>query len=455
MYQSKNPFTQVVEKEFSTLNDKSLIKKLELSNKAFGQWKQQCFEARSKFLNKLADLLDERKEPYGRLITLEMGKPITQSIGEIEKCAWVCRYYAENGADFLKSRRMESSAQMSQINFEPLGTIFGVMPWNFPFWQVFRFIVPNIMAGNATLLKHASNVPQCAEAIETVFADAGAPNGLFQNLFISHKQVERVIASPLVKAVTFTGSNNAGSRIAALAGKYIKKSVLELGGSDPFIVFDDADLNLALEQALLAKFLNAGQSCIAAKRFLVHQDIAMDFISNFESLIENLELGNPMDKDTFIGPIVNTDALKDLHEKVLKSIKMGAICITGGERNENMSTVYKPTLLINVPEDSPVWRDEIFGPIAVVKVFETDEEAIEMANDTQFGLGASIWTQDNDKATWACKNINAGIVSVNGIVKSEPGLPFGGINGSGYGRELSDYGIFEFVNIKAVSYYTS
>jgi succinate-semialdehyde dehydrogenase/glutarate-semialdehyde dehydrogenase len=350
---------------------------------------------------------------------------------------------------------MESSAQMSQINFEPLGTIFGVMPWNFPFWQVFRFIVPNIMAGNATLLKHASNVPQCAEAIETVFADAGAPNGLFQNLFISHKQVERVIASPLVKAITFTGSNNAGSRIAALAGKYIKKSVLELGGSDPFIVFDDADLNLALEQALLAKFLNAGQSCIAAKRFLVHQDIAMDFISNFESLIENLELGNPMDKDTFIGPIVNTDALKDLHEKVLKSIKMGAICITGGERNENMSTVYKPTLLINVPEDSPVWRDEIFGPIAVVKVFETDEEAIEMANDTQFGLGASIWTQDNDKATWACKNINAGIVSVNGIVKSEPGLPFGGINGSGYGRELSDYGIFEFVNIKAVSYYTS
>lgn len=455
MYQSKNPFTQVVEKKFSSINDKVLMKKLELSDEAFAQWKNQCFESRSSLLNKVADLLEQRKATYGKLITLEMGKPITQSVGEVEKCAWACRFYAENGAEFLNSRQIDSTAEMSQINYEPLGTIFGVMPWNFPFWQVFRFIAPTLMAGNTALLKHASNVPQCAEAIENVFIDAGAPKGLFQNLFIKHNQIERVISSQFVKAVTFTGSNGAGSRIAQLAGKYTKKTVLELGGSDPFIVFDDADLNLALEQALLAKFLNAGQSCIAAKRFIVHQDIAMDFISNFESLVENLELGNPMDPDTFMGPIVDMDALKLLHSKVSKSIKMGAICVTGGERNENMATVYKPTILINVPENAPVWREEIFGPIAVIKVFETDEEALEIANDTQFGLGASIWTQDMDKAIWACKNINAGIISVNGIVKSEPGLPFGGINGSGYGRELGDYGIYEFVNIKTVSYYSS
>ncbi len=453
MYQSKNPFTQVVEKKFSTISDVTLNNKLKLSGTAFQQWKQQSFQLRSSILNKIAELLEERKNEYGGLITLEMGKPISQSVAEVEKCAWVCRYYAENAVDFLKNKRMESTAQMSQIVYEPLGTIFAVMPWNFPFWQVFRFIAPTLMAGNTGLLKHASNVPQCAKAIESVVADAGAPAGVFQNLFISHKQVESVIASKYIKGVTLTGSNYAGSRVAELAGRYTKKTVLELGGSDPFIVFDDADLNVALENAVLSRFLNAGQSCIAAKRFIVHESIAAEFTSNFQSLIENLVSGNPMDEQTFIGPIVNEKALAELHSHVEKSIKLGAKCITGGKANNEMSTIYKPTILINVPNDSPVWKEEIFGPIAVIKTFETDEEAIQLANDTRFGLAASVWTQDMDRATWACKNIDAGTVAINGMVKSEPGLPFGGINESGYGRELSDCGIYEFVNVKTASYF--
>jgi succinate-semialdehyde dehydrogenase/glutarate-semialdehyde dehydrogenase len=453
MYQSQNPFTQVVEKTFKTLTNRGLEKKLEVAELAFAEWRMQSFQLRSRFMLKVAELLEERKETYGMLITCEMGKPITQSIAEGEKCVWVCRYYAENAIDFLKNRRIESSAQMSQVVHEPLGTIFAIMPWNFPFWQAFRFIAPTLMAGNTALLKHASNVPQCAEAIQNVLRDAGAPEGLFQNLFINHKQVENVIAAKCVKAVTLTGSNEAGSKVASIAGRYIKKTVLELGGSDPFIVFDDADIHKALDQALLSKFLNTGQSCIAAKRFIVHNAIAEKFISNFQSLIENLILGNPMDEDTFIGPMVNRAAIKEVGLQVSKSIEMGAICLTGGCIHSEMLSIYNPTLLVNIPDKAPVWTEEVFGPIAVIKTFDSDEEAIALANDTKFGLGASVWTQDMDRATWVCKHINAGSVAINGMVKSEPGLPFGGIGESGYGRELSDYGIREFVNIKTTSHF--
>jgi len=451
MYQSINPLTQIVEKKFKAHSDSSVTKKLELANSEFQRWKQTSFQTRSNLLLKVADLLEHRLIEYSELITMEMGKPISQSKGEIAKCAWVCRYYAENAVDFLKNKKVNSSAQMSQVVYEPLGAIVGIMPWNFPFWQIFRFIAPTLMAGNVALIKHAFNVPRCADAIENLLFDAGYSQGVFQNLFISHNQVENIIASPYIKAVTLTGSNLAGSKVAALAGKYTKKTVLELGGSDPFIVFDDADLNLALEQAVLSRFINNGQSCIAAKRFIVHEKIAREFISNFQSLIENLVVGDAMDVDTFIGPMVSEKALIELKRQVDKSIEMGAVCITGGRVHEEIATIYQPTLLINVPQNSPVWQEEVFGPVVALRVFETDEDAVKMANDTRFGLGASVWTRDIDRAQWVCKNISAGTVAINGMVKSEPGLPFGGINESGYGRELGEFGIFEFVNIKTVS----
>ncbi|MDA3891827.1 MAG: NAD-dependent succinate-semialdehyde dehydrogenase [Salinivirgaceae bacterium] len=454
MYLSYNPFTQIVEKSFSITDSDELSSKMLLSFKAFNDWKSSCFQLREQLLNKVADLLEERMFDYGKLITFEMGKPISQATAEVEKCAGVCRYFATHAVNFLESKTIESSATASQINFEPLGTIFGVMPWNFPFWQIFRFLAPTIMAGNSVLLKHASNVPLCAEAIEQVFLDAGAPIGVFQNLFVSYSQVETVIASPIVKAVTFTGSNVAGSIIAELAGKYTKKSLLELGGSDSFIIFEDADLNAVLENAIMSRFLNAGQSCIAAKRILVHQDIAGEFISNFQSLVENLSIGNPMDKNTYVGPMVNQKALNELHKQVQKTIQMGATCLTGGYPSYDMTSVYMPTLLVNIPYNSPIWQEEVFGPVAAVEIFETNEQAIEMANDTNFGLGASIWTEDMDIANWASKSLNVGMVSVNSMLKSEPALPFGGINESGYGRELGGNGILEFVNAKTVSYFS-
>ncbi|MFA6401004.1 MAG: NAD-dependent succinate-semialdehyde dehydrogenase [Salinivirgaceae bacterium] len=453
MYLSKNPFTGIVEKEFDVITNEQLQTQLELSQQAFNSWKNTPYSTRSKLLFKMADLLEERADQYGRLISTEMGKPIKQSVGEVEKCAWVCRYYAESGADFLNARILESTAVESQLIYEPMGTIFAVMPWNFPFWQVFRFIAPCIMAGNVGLLKHASNVPRCALAIEQVFIDADAPQGLFRNLFINHQQVELEIASPIVKAITMTGSNKTGSIIASIAGKYAKKTVLELGGSDAFIVFDDADMHSALQQALLSRFLNSGQSCIAAKRFIVHESIADEFVTNFQSLIENLVKGNPLDSETFIGPLVNEMAMKDLEAQVTTSISLGAKCLVGGEVCEFMRSVYEPTLLYDVPMESQAWTDELFGPVAVVRFFDSDEEAIALANDSQFGLGASIWTTDMDRAAWISQQLQVGTVAINGMVKTEPGLPFGGTNQSGYGRELGELGLHEFMNIKTVSYF--
>lgn len=451
-YQSVNPYTGELTKTFENLTDASLQEKLKITNNAQKVWKTESFTIRAKLLLKVADLLEANLYEYAELITIEMGKPISQSEGEIKKCAWLCKYYAEKGPDFLQDRCMESTAQVSQVSYDPIGVVFAVMPWNFPFWQVFRFIVPAVMAGNGGLLKHASNVPQCAAAMEKIFLDAGFPLGLFQNLFVSHQQVEQVIASPIVKAVTLTGSNEAGSKVAALAGKYIKKSVLELGGSDPFVVFEDADLNHALELAVLSKFLNAGQSCIAAKRFILHEDIADEFIQNFVALIENFKVGDPLLKDTFMGPMVNTYAVDEVEKQVKETIEMGGKCLTGGKRNSNGKNVYLPTLLTNVPIDSPLWQEEVFGPVAVVQVFSSDDDALNLANDTRFGLGASVWTTDMDRANFFAEKLETGTVAINNMVKSEPGLPFGGVKDSGHGRELSDYGMYEFMNIKTVSY---
>lgn len=453
MYLTCNPYTQIVEQSYSLITNNELLEKLKLSELAFQNWSKQCFDQREKVMYNIANLLDERKQEYGRLITIEMGKPISQSVAEVEKCAWVCRYFAENASSFLQSKTIESTANVSQINYDPLGSILGVMPWNFPFWQIFRFIAPTIMAGNAILLKHASNVPQCALAIEQVINDAGSPTGLMQNLFVDYRQIEAIIASPIVKGVTFTGSNMAGARIAELAGKNTKKSVLELGGSDPFIIFEDADLHAVLDQALMSRFLNAGQSCIAAKRILVHQNIANEFLSNFRSLIENLTIGNPLDEKTYIGPLVSQKALNELNTQVQRTIKLGATCLVGGAPSQEFENIYLPTLLVNIPYNSPIWQEEVFGPVAAVEVFETDTQAIEMANDSHFGLGASIWTEDIEKAHWACQQLNVGMVTVNAMTKSEPAVPFGGVNESGYGRELGADGILEFVNAKTVSYF--
>ncbi len=451
-YQTKNPFIGEVQRTFEYVPDTILQEKLKLADTTQRDWKTESFKTRAKLLLNVADILTLNLKEYAELITIEMGKPISQSLGEINKCAWLCKYYAEKGPSFLQDRCVESTAEVSQVSYDPLGVVFAVMPWNFPFWQVFRFIVPAVMAGNGGLLKHASNVPQCALAIESIFIKAGFPIGLFQNLFASHKQVEDVIASPIVKAVTLTGSNEAGSKIAALAGKYIKKTVLELGGSDPFIVFDDADLNHALELAVLSKFLNAGQSCIAAKRFILHEDIADEFISNFVALIENFIVGDPLNKNTFLGPMVNDNAVSEIEKQVQETLIMGGKCLVGGKRDDNIENMYLPTLITNVPIDSPLWQDEIFGPVAAIQIFSSDNDALNLANDTKFGLGASVWTADMDRANFFAEKLETGTVAINNMVKSEPGLPFGGVKDSGHGRELSDYGMYEFMNIKTVSY---
>jgi len=452
-YKSFNPFTGTIQKKFKVITDTKLDSKLEKAQNSALEWKHTSLEERGKLMNKLADLLKERKDTYGQIITEEMGKPITQSTGEVEKCSWVCRYYAENAFDFLKDRELESTALHSHISYDPLGVIFAVMPWNFPFWQVFRFIAPTLMAGNVGLLKHASNVPRCAVAIEEVLHDAGFPEGTFQNLFIDYRQIELVIASPVTKAITLTGSNIAGSTVAGLAGKYLKKTILELGGSDPFIVFNDADINLALEYAMLSRFLNAGQSCIAAKRFIIHDEIAEKFVSNLNSLVEQLIVGDPMDPKTYIGTMVSEKAVNEIARQVKESIEMGAECIIGGHKKDHLPTQYLPTILINVPDDAPAWTEELFGPVATIRFFHHDSEALILANNTPFGLGASVWTTNMERASFFSRNIESGTVAINGMVKSEPGLPFGGIKESGYGRELSDYGIYEFVNVKTVSYF--
>lgn len=451
-YISQNPFTGKINKTYNDITNKELSGKIELADKAQKSWKHECFHLRGKLLLKVADLLIEDAEYYANLITIEMGKPAQQAIGEVKKCAWLCKYYSEYGPGFLLHKKMESSAELSQIIYDPLGVIFGVMPWNFPFWQIFRFITPTLMAGNSVLLKHASNVPQCAEAIEELFLKAGFKKGIFQNLFIDYKQVEKVIKASPIQGISFTGSNKAGSKIATLAGKHIKKTVMELGGSDPFIVFEDADLNHALELAVLSRFLNAGQSCIAAKRFILHKDIADDFVKNFKALIENFIIGDPLNKNTFLSSMVNSKSVDLIEKQVLDSIKMGAECIIGGQKNTELRNVYQPTLVTNVPRNSPLWKEEVFGPVAVICEFNTPEEAIELANDTSFGLGASLWTEDEDLAHHIAEKLDVGTVAINNMVKSEPGLPFGGVKSSGYGRELAEYGLYEFMNIKTVSF---
>jgi succinate-semialdehyde dehydrogenase/glutarate-semialdehyde dehydrogenase len=383
-------------------------------------------------------------------MTTEMGKPIKAALSEVEKCAWVCRYYAETAAAHLSDEVIETNASLSYIRYQPLGLVLAVMPWNFPFWQVFRFAAPALMAGNVGLLKHASNVPQCALVIEDIFSRAGFPEGSFQTLLIGSDKVERIIDDARVKAATLTGSTPAGASVASRASERIKKTVLELGGSDPFIIMPSANVSEAAKTAVTARTINNGQSCIAAKRFIVHESIADEFERLFVEGMQTLKVGDPMDEATDIGPLATCGILEEIEEQVRKSVEAGARVLAGGERVSGRGYYYAPTVLADIPKESPAYVEEIFGPVAsVIRVRDTDE-AIAVANDTVYGLGSSAWTTDEWERARFIDEIEAGNVFINGMVASDPRLPFGGVKQSGYGRELSHYGIREFVNIKTI-----
>jgi len=396
---------------------------------------------------KLADELRNNKKDYATAITKEMGKPITQAIAEIEKCAWVCEYYAENAKNQLEKEIIETDAKESYVRYDPLGVILAVMPWNYPFWQVFRFIAPALMAGNVGLLKHASNVMRCAENIEQAILNAGFPEGCFQNLIIGSKKVEQIIRDKRVKAVTLTGSKPAGSSVASIAGEEIKKSVLELGGSNALVVFEDANITETVKTCVQARFQNTGQSCIAGKRLIVQESIYEEFLEEFITQVRELKSGDPMDEETYIGVLAREDLAIDLEEQLEKSKKQGAKVVLGGKRNK---TYFEPTIVINVNKKMTIFKEETFGPLMAVTRFNSDMEAIDLVNRSAFGLGVSIFTEDYERAKALIPQFEDGAVFVNELVKSDPRLPFGGTKESGYGRELSSHGIKEFLNRKTV-----
>ena len=448
---SINPTNNKILESHKEISKNSINQIINSSYNTYLEWRNKSISYRSMKMKNLAKLLKQRKEELGVLMTQEMGKPINQSIAEAEKCAWVCEYYADNAGQFLSKKEISTDSKKSFISFQPIGLVLAIMPWNFPFWQVFRFASPTLMAGNVGILKHASNVQGCAKEIEKLFLEAGFPDNAFSNLVIGSNKVSNVINNPLVKAVTLTGSTPAGKSVASLAGSLLKKTVLELGGNDPYIILEDADLNNAAESCIAGRMLNTGQSCIAAKRFIVVKSRLNDFIDKIEQKINNMKMGDPLDSTIDIGPMVNTDARDELHQQVLMSIEKGAILRSGGNIPEIEGSFYPPTLLTNVRPGMSAFDDELFGPVAVIISAEDEDHAIELANKTNYGLGAAIFTRDLDKGEKiAINELEAGSCSVNDFVKSDPRLPFGGIKESGYGRELSEYGILEFVNIKSV-----
>lgn len=447
---SINPADGKTSKTFEALNEDQINEKLQLAAETFRSYRQTILADRESIMTQAGKILEMEKHDFARLMTLEMGKPIKGAVGEVEKCAWVCRYYAETAKTHLAESFVETNASKSYLRFQPLGPVLAVMPWNFPFWQVFRFAAPALMAGNVGLLKHASNVPQCALAIEDIFRRAGFPAGAFQTLLVGSDAVPRILEDPRVVAVTLTGSEPAGRSVAAIAGKQIKKTVLELGGSDPFIVMPSADLDEAVTTAVKARTINNGQSCIAAKRFIVAAEIYSEFERRFVAEMKALRVGDPLDETTDIGPLATEQILKDVDEQVKISVAAGAAVLTGGKRLDQPGNYYQPTVLVNIPPGSPASCEEIFGPVAMLFRVKNIDEAIDLANSTTFGLGAAAWTNDTDEQQRFTDELEAGSVFINGMVASDPRLPFGGIKNSGYGRELSEFGIREFVNIKTV-----
>jgi succinate-semialdehyde dehydrogenase/glutarate-semialdehyde dehydrogenase len=445
-----NPATNEVIKEYDEHSSEDVRGIIDTVHDEFLTWRTTGFAERSKLMKKAGQVLRDKIDKYGRLMSLEMGKPIKEARAELEKCAWVCDYYAENAEKFLADEYIESDAGKSFVAYEPHGIVLAVMPWNFPFWQVFRFAAPALMAGNAGVLKHASNVPGSALAIEEVFREAGFPENIFRTLMIGSRMVEEVISHPKVMAATLTGSEPAGMAVASAAGRNLKKTVLELGGSDPYIVLEDADMPACVNTSATARMINAGQSCIAAKRFIVVESRAEEFGRQQAEIMKNMVVGDPLDENTQVGPLAREDLVNELNEQVRKSIVLGARLLCGGKRADRQGAYYEPTVLTDVRKGMPVYEQETFGPVSAIIKVKDAEEAIRVANDSEFGLGGSVWTQDIEKGIEVARRVYTGAMFVNGMTKSDPRLPFGGVKKSGYGRELSYFGIREFVNIKTI-----
>ena len=449
-YQSINPATGETTATFDTWDDSKIDVVLQDVSEASAAWGELPIERRCELMRNAARQLRDSKTDLAAIITGEMGKLIGDAVSEIEKCALVCDYYADNGPEFLRDELIESDASKSYVCYQPLGPVLAVMPWNFPFWQVFRFAAPALVAGNVGLLKHASNVPQCAMAIEKIFLDAGFPENVFKTLMISASQVRAVIQDNRVKAITLTGSETAGKQVAAQAGENLKKSVLELGGSDAFIVLQDANVELAVKNATISRYLNSGQSCIAAKRFILVDSIAEEFLAAFKTAAEALKMGDPRDPETRLAPMARTDLRDELHKQVTDSIAQGARAVLGCQVPDKTGAYYPASIIDNVQPGMRAYEEELFGPVAIVIRAKDEKDAIKIANDSRFGLGGSVWTRDSERGELVARKVQSGVVFVNGFVKSDPRLPFGGIKASGYGRELSRHGIQEFTNAKTI-----
>lgn len=442
-----NPYDLSTLSEYQYYTDIQVNQMLEISQKSFRKWGKTPLKKRVKFIKNLIFVLTKKQHLLAKKCSQEMGKPLKQAIAEVKKCSLLCEFYLEHAEKFLRDEKISSDAGESFVTHEPLGVILGVMPWNFPYWQVFRFAIPAIIAGNTVVVKHASNVAECAQLLEELFKEAEFPETVYQNLQISGSQVKNVIENPVIKGVSLTGSEKAGATVASTAANLIKKSVLELGGSNAFIVLEDADLDKAVPVAVTARMQNTGQSCIAAKRFLVHSSLYDEFLKRFTTEVKKLKSGNPMEDDTDIGPLARVDLAEDIEKQVNKSVDMGAKVIIGGRRN---NAFYEPTIVVNVTPDMPLFNEEVFGPVAPVIAFDTFEEAVALSNDSDFGLGVNIFTEDIEGIKNKISLFDEGAVFINAMVKSDPALPFGGVKKSGFGRELAENGIKEFVNVKTV-----
>ena len=446
-----NPATEEVLAEYDIMSKEEVNDKINNSKKTFEDWKKD-FHKRIEFVHRLAEQLRKDRNELARVATKEMGKPLKESLSEIEKCAWVMEFYGDNGQTFIHDEVLNTDARKSFITFEPIGVIGSIMPWNFPFWQPLRFAAPSMVAGNTIVLKPASATSQCGIEIENTIKKAGLVDGVFQTLIGNYTVAENLLESD-IDAVTFTGSNSVGAKVAQKAGGRLKKCVVELGGSDPFIVCEDADIEKASEGAVKGRFINCGQSCVASKRFFVAKKVANDFIEKFVQKTEKLKVGDPMSEETDIGPLVNRNGLKTIEDQVSDSVEKGAELLTGGNRIGDKGFFYKPTIIKNITKEMRIANEETFGPVASITVVENEKDAITLANDSSFGLGGSVWTQDIDKAEKFSRAIASGMVSVNNVLVSDPRIPFGGIKQSGIGRELSRYGMLEFVNIKSIRFY--